>query len=335
MFKIYTLLKLACNNIADDGGLSMHVPINFFMWIIAAAPIIVIFILLIKFQWGIAEAGAISLCIVFISSIFVYKANWVLISCESAKGIWSAFFVLMIVWPAILIYEVTEQADAFSIIQKGMMNYTPNELLRILAFGWVFSGFFQGITGFGVPVAVCAPLLVGMGVAPIWAVIVPLLGHAWANTFGTLAVAWDTLVEMTKISQGTLLETAFWAAIFLWIFNFLTGIVLCWFYGKSEAIKKGFAAVALISLIQGGGQLILSQVNQTIAAFIPTTLAMIAIFVIGKLPFYREKWQLENSKIMSREAPMKLGEDNSKGALDLGEAFVPYISLAAITVIFY
>lgn len=311
----------------------MNIPVTFSMWLIAATPIIVILILLLKYQWGIAEAGAISLCIVLISSIYVYKANWILLSCESAKGIWSAFFVLMIVWPAIMIYEVTEQADAFSVIQNGMEIYTPNELLRVLAFGWVFAGFFQGITGFGVPVAVCAPLLVGMGVIPIWGVIIPLLGHAWANTFGTLAVAWDAMVELTGIEGQTMLKTALWAAIFLWFFNFFSGLVLCWFYGRMAGIRKGLLAVSLISLIQGGGQLLLSQINQTVAAFIPTTLALIAIFAIGRLPYYRNSWRIDNSKIMNRESSRKFDIDSSEAPLNLKQAFVPYYSLALITVI--
>ncbi len=311
----------------------MSIPVNLFTWLIAAAPVIIILILLLRFQWGIAEAGAISLCIALISSIFVYKADWILLSCESAKGIWSAFFVLMIVWPAILIYEVIEQADAFTVIQKGMEIYTPNELLRVLAFGWVFAGFFQGITGFGVPVAVCAPLLVGMGVIPIWGVIVPLLGHAWANTFGTLAVAWDTLVELTGIEGNILLSAAFWAAAFLWFFNFFSGVVLCWFYGGMKGIRKGLLAVTLISLIQGGGQLLLSQINQTVAAFIPTTLALAAIFAIGRIPYYRKPWRLENSKIMNRNSSSETDKKSEKSPLQLKEAFVPYYTLALITVI--
>lgn len=314
----------------------MNVPINLFTWLVGAAPVIIILLLLLKYQWGIAEAGAVSLCVALLSSIFVYKANWILLACESAKGIWSAIFVLMIVWPAILIYEVTEKADAFSVIQKGMEVYTPNELIRILAFGWVFAGFFQGITGFGVPVAVCAPLLVGMGVTPIWAVIVPSLGHAWANTFGTLAVAWDTMIELTGVEGFVLLKAAFWAASFLWFYNFFSGVVLCWFYGGIKAIRKGLPAVLLISIIQGGGQLILSQINQTVAAFIPATLALIAIFIIGRLPYYSHPWQLENSKIINRNTSdeIVIVTDNAPSSpLSLKQAFVPYYSLTAITTV--
>ena len=38
--------------------------------------------------------------------------------------------------------------------------------------GWIFESFLQGITGFGVPVAVGAPLLIGIGMKPVWAVVI-------------------------------------------------------------------------------------------------------------------------------------------------------------------
>ena len=68
----------------------------------------------------------------------------------------------------------------------------------VLLICWLFSSFLQGITGFGVPVAVCAPILIALGVQPLWSVIITLLGHAWANTYGTFALAWDALSHSQK-----------------------------------------------------------------------------------------------------------------------------------------
>src|SRR3546814_12464691 len=99
--------------------------------------------------------------------------------------------------------------------------------MQVLAFGWAFASFLQGVTGFGVPIAVCAPLLVGIGVRPLYAVIIPLVGHAWNNTFGTLAVAWLGLKQAADMSPELALESAFYAAIFTWVLNFLGGLLVC------------------------------------------------------------------------------------------------------------
>ncbi|SDK94262.1 L-lactate permease [Natronincola ferrireducens] len=308
----------------------MSISINLFMWVVAFLPIIVLLLLMVKFQWGAAEAAPVGLLTSLIVSITLYKANWELIALESAKGIWNAFTILIVIWPAILIYEVTNEAKAFQVFRKGMQKLTPNELLQILAIGWVFVSFLQGITGFGVPIAVGAPLLVGIGVAPIWAVIVPLLAHAWAGTFGTLAVAWQALLFQTGF-EGTIMANtiALWATSFIWIINFITGLAICWFYGGKAGIKKGFPAVVIISLIHGGGQLIVSQVNQTLCAFVMTCVALGAVFLIGKSRWYRERWSIEDSKMMERTTSEVEVEEEI--AMTMNEAFLPYYVLTGVT----
>ena len=148
------------------------------MWIMAFLPIIVLIVLMVKFHWGATEAAPVGLVITVITGLLFYKANISLIAEESAKGIWNAIVILLIVWTAILLYQVGDQAKAFMVIRNGMRRLLPNELLLILAMGWVFESFLQGITGFGVPVAVGAPLLIGIGVSPLYAVVLPLLGQA-------------------------------------------------------------------------------------------------------------------------------------------------------------
>ena len=181
----------------------MNIPINVFMWVMAFLPIAVLLVLMIKFQWGATEAAPIGLLITIITGIFFYKADLTLIAAESAKGIWNALIILLIVWTAILMYQVGDEAKAFLVIRNGMRKLLPNELLLVLAMGWIFESFLQGITGFGVPVAVGAPLLIGIGVQPMWAVIIPLFGQAWGNTFGTLGAAWDSLAMSAGLAAGS------------------------------------------------------------------------------------------------------------------------------------
>ena len=234
----------------------MNIPLTFVSWTLAALPIVVLLYLMVGRGWGATKAAPMGFLIASLSGFVYFQSDLTLWGVEVLKGAWSTFAVLLVVWPAILLYEVVYEANAFTIFRQGLQKITPNELLQVITLGWVFTSFLQGITGFGVPVAVGAPLLLGLGVAPIWAVLIPLIGHAWANTFGTLAVAWDALVLQTGIASdsGLLLSTAMWAAIFIWIWNIITGIAISYLYGKKEGLRKGLPAVLVISLIQGGGQ---------------------------------------------------------------------------------
>lgn len=312
----------------------MELPVNILMWLMAALPIVILILLMVKFNWGAAEAAPVGLLAAFIISIVFYKSDLQLIGLESAKGIWTSLTVIAIILPAILIYEVTNEAKAFDAIRNGLKKFTSNELLQIIAIGWVFASFLQGITGFGVPIAVCAPLLVGLGVRPLWAVVIAVFGQAWGNTFGTLAVAWDALVSQTGIQGSTVIEAAIWASLFIWIINLATGIIICWAYGRWTAVKKGLPAVIIISLIHGGGQTILAQTNPSLAAFIPSLLSLVAILLIGKINMYRESWSIQDSKIMLRqEGENKETERISDHSLTMNQAFFPFYVLTGITLI--
>lgn len=308
----------------------MELPVNILMWVMAALPIVILILLMVKFQWGAAEAAPIGLLAAFIIAIVFYKSNFELIALESAKGIWTSLNVIFIILPAILIYEITNEAKAFDAIRNGLKQFTSNELLQVMAIGWVFASFLQGITGFGVPIAVCAPLLVGLGVRPLWAVVISLFGQAWGNTFGTLAVAWDALVSQTGIQGSTVMETAIWASLLIWITNFVTGIIISWAYGRWAAVKRGLPAVIIISLIQGGGETLLSQVSPALSAFIPSCLSLVAIYFLGKLKSYREPWNIQDSPIMLRQEVNK-EEKSENGSLTLNQAFFPFYVLTAIT----
>lgn len=310
----------------------MSIPVTLFTWVMAVIPIVLLLVLMVKFQWGAAQAAPMGVFASLIVALFVYKADVLLVAMESAKGIWSALTVLLVVWPAILLFEVASEARAFRVFRAGMQRFTPNELLQLLILGWIFVSFLQGITGFGVPVAVGAPLLVGIGVTPLWAVIIPLLGHSWANTFGTLAVAWDALVGQTGLAGNLplLLRTALWAGIFIWIWNIILGVAICWFYGKLPAVKKGLPAVLIMSLIQGGGQLLITQVNQTLAAFVPCCIALAVALLLGKTGLYNKPWSIEKSRLMNRSTAAEDEADYPRD-MSMHQAFSPYYILTAIT----
>lgn len=312
----------------------MEIPVNLFMWIMAFLPIIVLLVLLIKFQWGATEAAPVGLLITIVTGIFFYKADITLIAAESAKGIWNALIILLIVWTAILMYQVGDEAKAFLVIRNGMRKLLPNELLLVLAMGWVFESFLQGITGFGVPVAVGAPLLIGIGVQPMWAVIIPLLGQAWGNTFGTLGAAWDSLAMSANLAPGSkeYLSAALWTALFIWIWNIIGGVATCWFYGRGKAVRKGLIAVLILSIIQGGGELLFVRFNTTISCFVPATVSLIVILLLGRSKMYREEWSVEDSPIMNRQFTQQ-SADNAPQDMTLVQAFVPYFLLSVITLV--
>ena len=50
----------------------MNIPVNPVMWIMAILPIMLLLILLLKFQWSAAEAAAVGLAAVVFAGFFCY-----------------------------------------------------------------------------------------------------------------------------------------------------------------------------------------------------------------------------------------------------------------------
>jgi L-lactate permease len=201
--------------------------------------------------------------------------------------------------------------------------------LQVLTIGWVFASFLQGVTGFGVPVAIVAPLLVGMGVRPFWAVGIPLIGHAWATTFGTLAVAWEALVLQTTLAGELLYTTAIWAGLFTWAMDLTAGLAVCWFYAGRDGLRKGLPAVLAISALHGGGQMILSQYNQVLCNFLVSSAGLILAYVLGKT-LYIKPYRQADSILMDRSVTCE-GDGGTPQPLTLHQAFLPYYTLTGIT----
>lgn len=141
----------------------MNLPVNPITWITAILPIALLLVLMVRLQLGAVKAAPIGLAAAFLGALSIYRAGLPHIVMEILKGVWSALPILIVIWTAILLYEVVNEARAFLVLRQSMSRVTSNELLQIMLLGWVFTSFLQGITGFGVPVAVGAPLLIGWG----------------------------------------------------------------------------------------------------------------------------------------------------------------------------
>ncbi|MGB9792253.1 MAG: L-lactate permease, partial [Thermacetogeniaceae bacterium] len=177
----------------------MHIPINFFTWICALLPILAILVLMVGFKWSASKAGPVGWVIALIVGVAVFKANFWMLSYSHAKGMVMAFYVLYIIWGALLLYHVVNEVGGIETIGATFIEMTRNRILLLLMFGVAFVSFLQGVAGFGVPVAVGAPLLVSLGFPLTTAVAVPLIGHSWSVTFGDMASSFSALQQATGL----------------------------------------------------------------------------------------------------------------------------------------
>lgn len=306
-----------------------NLPITIGFWLAALAPLAALLIMLVFLKWSAPVSGGISLLIGAVIAYFMYEAPLNNLMVAGGKGLWDALFVLLVVWTALLLYQVSEKAKAFDTIREGVLEYSKNYLFLVLAFGWVFASFMQGVAGFGAPIAVVAPLLVGIGVKPVLAVAIPLIGHAWANMFGSLGVSWlatDQIVDF---------ENQMWAAIsvalLLWILNLVAGFFISYLYGKWQGVKDGLVAVLVISAIHGGGQVAMAAIDPVLSNFIPSIVALGALFLLARWDKYKEEDDIDTEILDSEDLDSE--KDETDNGLTLMQAVMPYIVLTVLTIV--
>ncbi|MCC8179622.1 MAG: L-lactate permease [Planctomycetes bacterium] len=293
----------------------------------AALPIIVLLVLLLGLKWTAVRASLFGFIAAALVAWLAYQASAGQVLTETLKGIWNSVSIIIVIFPAILIYEISLQSGAFPAIRRDLMRLIPDRLLQVLTLGWCFSSFLQGPSGFGVPIAVTAPLLIAIGVKPLWAVAIPLLGHGWANTFGTLALAWDALLQQVELGSAQWLAAAAWAGLFLFAMNVLAGLFICWFYNGMAGVRHGLAAVAVLGAVMGGGQMLLTLVLPSLATVVPTTVALGIALVMARLKRYSGS-ATDASPIMEPAAQTAKLETSN---LSLNQAMLPYYALTVIS----
>ncbi|AMG87465.1 L-lactate permease [Bordetella bronchiseptica] len=257
-------------------------------WLLAALPIVALIVLMVAMRWTAQQAGTTGIFIASAVAVLAFATPLDTLAVASAKGVWDALFILYVIWPALLLYHVMSHSGGYDALRRGIELMSRNELFVIVALGWVFASFLQGIDGFGTPIAVVAPLLVAFGMRPVYAVAIPIIAHIWAKFYGTLGVGWLATLQVVDIDAATTASTALQAALLISIQAVLGGFTIVWLYGRWAAIRSGWPLVLVIAAIQGLGQVAAVYVDPVLAAFLPATAALVALIPLSRWSRYRE-----------------------------------------------
>jgi len=240
-------------------------PTSFFYVLLALSPILMVLYLMVGRNWGGSKAGPVGwLTAVFISLIF-FGTNGQLLLVAIGKSLLLALFVLYLIWMALLFYHTVNEAGTIAAIGQEMPRMAHDKPAQALLLAWIFGAFLQGATGFGVPAAVVAPLLVGLGFEASIAVVVALLGHAWAVTFGSLGSSYLSLMAATGLS-GEVLATP--TAVLLGVAALGCGTAVLWLTDGKTAVRQRGLFMLFIGLLMGSVQWALAVAGLwTLAAF--------------------------------------------------------------------
>jgi len=175
----------------------------------AALPIVAILVLMLALGWSAARAGllALALAVGLAVAVFDFGAGSGgetvrALAGVGAEGGFIALTILWILWPALALHRHQQDCGALQVLRSGLARLSPDPRLQALWVGWFLALFLEGAAGFGTPVALAAPLLVGLGVAPLQAVLLALLGHAAGVSFGALGTPVAAQLALTGLAPA-------------------------------------------------------------------------------------------------------------------------------------
>ncbi|MFC2026117.1 L-lactate permease, partial [Chloroflexota bacterium] len=222
--------------------------------------------------------GYISSLIVAISA---FGASPELLAYAHAKALLLIFDVLLIIWAAFLLYRVADEAGAIQTIVQALPHLTPDRGMQALIIGWLFASFLQGVGGFGVPVAVIAPIMIGLGFPPLSAVVIPSIGHSWAVTFGSMGSSFNALLAATNLSAELLAAPT---AFFLGVACLFVGMMVAHAAGGWAAFRRLLIPVLILGIIMGTVQfLVVTSGPWNLGAFIASMAGLLVAFPLAYL----------------------------------------------------
>lgn len=258
--------------------------------IVAAVPIILFLLCLTAFKMKGINAALITLVVTVIIALFVFKLPGAVAVGGVTEGVVQGLFpigyiIIMAVW----LYKVSVESGKFKVIQDSISGISPDQRIQLLLIGFCFNAFLEGAAGFGVPIAICAVLLVQLGFKPLQAAMFCLIANAASGAFGAIGIPVGIVNTLGLKGGVTAMDVSQMTVYTLPIINIVIPFVLVFVLNGMKGIKETLPAILVSGLTYAVTQVLITLfMGPELADIIPSLLAMAALAV------FCNKWQPKN-----------------------------------------
>jgi lactate permease len=168
--------------------------------IVAALPLVTLFVLLGVFRMKAWLASVIGLGVALLVAVVFYSMP---IGDALNSGVLGAAFglfpIMWIVINAIWVYNLTVATGHFDVLRRSFASISDDQRIQAIIIAFCFGALLEALAGFGTPVAITSVMLIALGFKPIKAATVALVANTAPVAFGALAVPITTLSTVTKL----------------------------------------------------------------------------------------------------------------------------------------
>ena len=179
----------------------------------AYAPLILLIYLMVKPN-SMASSKALPLCAFVAYALVLWQGGQSLavIHANVISGILLAFTPLAIIGGAVFLFKSMEITGALDTLKQGLNQVSSNPIAQLMIVGWAFAFLIEGASGFGTPAAIAAPVLCGLGFAPLRVAMFCLVLNTVPVTFGAMGTPVWFGLSLLSLPQSTLMASAQYAA---------------------------------------------------------------------------------------------------------------------------
>jgi lactate permease len=173
--------------------------------LVAAIPIVVLFVLLGGVKMKAHWASLIALLAALLIAIIVYSMPVGQALDSGLEGAAFGIFPIMyIVFVALWIYNMTVETGHFAVLRRAFNRVSDDQRIQAVIIAFSFGALLEALAGFGTPVAITAVMLIALGFEPIKAASVALVANTAPVAFGAIAIPIVTLAQVTGLPQDDL-----------------------------------------------------------------------------------------------------------------------------------
>ena len=173
--------------------------------LVAAVPLLLLFVLLGVLKMTAWVASVISLAVSIVIAVAVYGMPLGQTLLAGTEGAAFGFFpILWIVINAIWVYQMTVETGHFDVLRRSFSSVSDDQRIQAIIIAFSFGALIEALAGFGTPVAVTSVMLMALGFAPIKAAVLALVANTAPVAFGAMATPIITLGKVTELPVDTL-----------------------------------------------------------------------------------------------------------------------------------
>lgn len=241
-------------------------------------PLLLFFVLLGAFKVKTHWCALISLIAAILIAVVGFKMPVTLSLLAAGQGIVFALIpIIYIIIAAVWLYNLTEISGrskdlraVFNTIGKGDIR------VQALIVAFSFCGLLEGLAGFGAPVAIVAAMLVSLGLRPVKAAVVTIVGNAINVGFGAMAIPATTAGRLG--GQNPLLVAADMGHL-SWIIACFVPLVLLWILDGGRGVAQLWPLALISGIATAAGHFVTTGFSYELTAVLASLIGLAASYV--------------------------------------------------------